>query len=80
MAIHERGTTVLSNGTGAGWFIAGALIVALIGGALVLALDVFERGDTLSIELEMPRVDVPKVELPEVDVPTLDVPPADLRD
>lgn len=49
----------------AGWFVAGALAVALIGVALYAAEGGFGKQDKAVIELNIPNVGESKIELPK---------------
>ena len=71
MAYETHRTNVRSAGASAGWFLAGALLVALIGLGLYTYNGGFANDNKVSIELEVPNVDVPKVELPKVELPEL---------
>lgn len=59
MAEHDRETHYVekSNGGGAAWFIAGALIVAVLIGGLLYANGFFGTGDSVSIEMNAPSTD-----------------------
>lgn len=46
-----------SSGSGAGWFIAGALVVALIAVGLLYYNGYFTQEDELSIELNVPDLE-----------------------
>ncbi|MGE0230925.1 MAG: hypothetical protein AB7O39_13075 [Flavobacteriaceae bacterium] len=50
-----------SSGSGAGWFVAGILVVALIGGAVLFANGYFDGGGkSLTINVDPPKIDAPK--------------------
>lgn len=59
MAFQDRDThgAAASTGSSAGWFIAGALVVALIAGGLFYFNGYFTEDDDLSIELSLPKLD-----------------------
>jgi len=68
MAHQDRETHYVekSSGNGAGWFIAGALVVALIGGGLLYYNGYFTQEDELSIELNVPDLEeAPAPAVPE---------------
>jgi hypothetical protein len=55
---HPDKTVVVSSGSsGAGWFLVGALIVALVGGVW-LYNEGFFGGSDADIEITLPKVDV----------------------
>lgn len=55
----------LRPGSNAGWFVAGALAVALAGVALYAAQGGFAKQDKAVIELNIPNVGESKIELPK---------------
>lgn len=75
MAYRTHETDGQSNNTRMIWFLAGALLVALIGLGLYTYNGGFAKDNKVSIELEVPNVDVPKVELPKVELPELKTEP-----
>lgn len=65
MAYHTddvRKTTVA--GFGAGWFLAGALAVALIGAGVLYSQGYLSDDDEISIELNLPNMDTKKITAP----------------
>ncbi len=55
---------VTTTGFGAGWFIAGALVVALIGGLFLYSNGYFGQDDEISIELSLPDMDTKTITAP----------------
>lgn len=59
MAYQDRGSHMKTAAGGyAGWFLAGAMLVALIGAAYLYNEGFFEEKDEVSIELSLPNVDI----------------------
>lgn len=58
MASTDHNTRIVETrkGSGAGWFIAGALVVALIAGGFLYTQGYFHEDDSASIELKLPDV------------------------
>lgn len=54
---------IVTRGGGTGWFVAGALAVAAIIGAILYANGYFDSRETIEL-----RIDVPDVDLPDVEV------------
>lgn len=62
MTNRDRETTVVHTGgsSGAGWFIAGAIVIAAIIAGFFLYGGVFDGGgDKVNIEMQAPKVDTP---------------------
>ncbi|WP_417686171.1 hypothetical protein [Roseibium sp.] len=64
MAYHSDTNKTVTTGFGAGWFIAGALVVALIAGAVLYSQGYFTQDDEISIELNLPNMDTKKITTP----------------
>lgn len=58
MAYQDRETHYVekSTGSGAGWFIAGGLVVALIIGGVLYTNGFFTADEEVSIELKVPDI------------------------
>lgn len=72
MAEHDRETHYVekSGGSGAGWFIAGALIVALIIGGVLYANGYFGTGGSVNIEMNAPSTSTDTGTAPAGDADT----------
>ncbi|UES58802.1 hypothetical protein GFK91_26170 [Roseibium aggregatum] len=68
MAYQDRETHYdeKTNGNSAGWFMAGALVVALIAGGLLYANGFFTNDEELSIELNVPNLGEGELKLPDM--------------
>jgi len=54
---------IVTNGGSAGWFVAGALAVAAIIGAILYANGYFDNRETIELRIDVPQVDLPSVEV-----------------
>lgn len=61
----DNNSAKLRPSSNAGWFVAGALAVALVGVALYAAEGGFAKQDKAVIELNIPNVGDGKIELPK---------------
>ncbi|MBD8890562.1 hypothetical protein [Roseibium litorale] len=61
MAYQDRNTYVTPprGGSSAGWFIAGILVAAMIGGGVLYYNGYFHQEKEVSIELKVPDVKLP---------------------
>ncbi|TYC64865.1 hypothetical protein FMN63_20635 [Stappia sp. BW2] len=68
MAYQDRETHYVEKSTrnSAGWFMAGALVVALIAAGLLYANGFFTNDDELSIELNVPNIGKSEIKLPDM--------------
>lgn len=54
---------IVTRGGSAGWFVAGALAVAAIIGAILYANGYFDSRETIELRIDVPDVDLPSVEV-----------------
>ncbi|WP_417669914.1 hypothetical protein [Roseibium sp.] len=64
MTYHSDTSKTVTTGFGAGWFMAGALVVTLIAGGFLYYQGYFTQDEEISIELNLPNMDTKKITTP----------------
>jgi hypothetical protein len=55
----DRTVVVSSGASGAGWFIVGALVVALVGGLWLYSNGYFGNDADINVKIDLPKIETP---------------------